>query len=327
MNQKEFGELIAKRRKEKNLTQSELAEKLGIASYKTISKWENGIYMPDISLLNDISQILDVSLYELLGGKNENKNDIDNILKNTIENVKFKNKKMNFLKIIIILLSILLIIMSTLLGIKILDDYRFFFTIRPENVKLEKFTKYYSYIDKDNFFTLKIKDKTNIGIEEDLCQKLPLYDTKNLSLVIPDKNKLTYLFGLKENDDGQSEQDINNSFHDNYYTKKSMFIISIAMFSHIANLKSIDFYYNDFEYRVTKELIEEYYDFIKDYYCDTKCEYWNYLLVNKDNIGEIMQKLDDKKFLDEFFLKSKIDISLEEKKENISWIFDIYEKN
>ena len=67
MNQDEFGKLIKEKRKEKGLTQSELAEKLNISSYKTISKWENGIYLPDISLLLEISEILDVSLYELLG--------------------------------------------------------------------------------------------------------------------------------------------------------------------------------------------------------------------------------------------------------------------
>ena len=66
MNQVEIGKLIKVKRKEKNLTQTELAEKVNISSYKTISKWENGIYMPDISLLIQLSEILDFSVYELL---------------------------------------------------------------------------------------------------------------------------------------------------------------------------------------------------------------------------------------------------------------------
>ena len=113
MNQKEFGELIKQKRKEKNLTQNELSEKLGLSSYKTISKWENGIYMPDISLLTSISEILDVSLYELLGGKeNMKKENVEEVLKNTINKASEKNKILSILKILIIILSIILITIS-----------------------------------------------------------------------------------------------------------------------------------------------------------------------------------------------------------------------
>lgn len=63
-----FGEFIAQLRKEKSLTQQELAEKLFISN-KAVSKWETGLSMPDISLLMPLSEILGVSVTELLEGK------------------------------------------------------------------------------------------------------------------------------------------------------------------------------------------------------------------------------------------------------------------
>ena len=68
MDQVKIGKFIAKCRKEKKLTQQELSEKLGVTD-KAISKWENGRGMPDISLLQQLIEILDISLNELLAGE------------------------------------------------------------------------------------------------------------------------------------------------------------------------------------------------------------------------------------------------------------------
>lgn len=68
MNQEKIGEFIAKKRKELNLTQKELADKLYVTD-KTISRWENGNYMPDLSNIIILSDILGVSTYELLLGE------------------------------------------------------------------------------------------------------------------------------------------------------------------------------------------------------------------------------------------------------------------
>ena len=65
MNQEKTGAFIAKRRKELNLTQKELADKLGITD-RAVSKWENGRCMPDLSLLQPLSRILKVSVNDLL---------------------------------------------------------------------------------------------------------------------------------------------------------------------------------------------------------------------------------------------------------------------
>jgi transcriptional regulator with XRE-family HTH domain len=68
MNQIKIGRFIAERRKKANLTQMQLAEKLGITD-KAISKWERGIAMPDTSVMLELCDILCVSVNELLSGE------------------------------------------------------------------------------------------------------------------------------------------------------------------------------------------------------------------------------------------------------------------
>ena len=107
MNQEHIGKFIAECRKEKNMTQSELAEKLNIST-NAVSKWERGLCLMDMSLLEPLSKILDVSINEILAGEKidnkrieekTNKN-ILNITKREIEN--FKAIKMGMLSIIIV---------------------------------------------------------------------------------------------------------------------------------------------------------------------------------------------------------------------------------
>ena len=63
MRQEKIGKFIAKCRKEKNLTQEQLADKLGI-TYKAVSKWECGNELPDVSLYETICNELDIYEYE-----------------------------------------------------------------------------------------------------------------------------------------------------------------------------------------------------------------------------------------------------------------------
>lgn len=68
MDQIKTGKFIATLRKEKELTQEQLGEKLGITN-KTISRWENGNYMPDIEMLSLLAKEFDVSINELISGE------------------------------------------------------------------------------------------------------------------------------------------------------------------------------------------------------------------------------------------------------------------
>lgn len=68
MDQIKSGRFIAQLRKQHNLTQEKLGEKLGVTN-KTISRWENGNYMPDIEMLQLLSREFGVSINELLSGE------------------------------------------------------------------------------------------------------------------------------------------------------------------------------------------------------------------------------------------------------------------
>ena len=68
MDQLKIGKFIAECRKQKNLTQMQLSEKLGITD-KAISKWERGMAMPDSSIMLELCDILGISVNELLNGE------------------------------------------------------------------------------------------------------------------------------------------------------------------------------------------------------------------------------------------------------------------
>ena len=72
MNQENIGKFIAECRKGKNMTQQELAEKVGVTD-RAISNWENGRRLPDLSLISLVANELDVSVAELLNGRKLNK--------------------------------------------------------------------------------------------------------------------------------------------------------------------------------------------------------------------------------------------------------------
>lgn len=97
MDKQKIGEFIARKRKEAGYTQKELAEKLMITD-RAISKWERGICCPDISLLSNLSKILNVSVNELLLGEDIKEFDLktsDDILVHSVQSYNALEKKKN----------------------------------------------------------------------------------------------------------------------------------------------------------------------------------------------------------------------------------------
>ena len=97
MDQIKIGKFIFNCRKEKGLTQEQLAEKLGVTS-KSISRWENGNTMPDYSLLKDICSELDINVNELLSGERIKENDYMNKAEENF--IMLKKKVDNTLKLL-----------------------------------------------------------------------------------------------------------------------------------------------------------------------------------------------------------------------------------
>lgn len=92
MDNVKIGKLIAECRKIKKMTQKELADKLGVTD-KSVSKWERGVCLPDVSLYMELCNILEISLNEFFLGERIEDNDFkkkadENLLK-VIENSSF----------------------------------------------------------------------------------------------------------------------------------------------------------------------------------------------------------------------------------------------
>jgi len=105
MNQEKIGNFILELRKEKNMTQQELADKIGVTD-KAISKWENGRGMPDLSLMKPLCRELDISINELISGERIDKKDYQEKLEENIMNtidysVQEQKKQTKVFKIIL----------------------------------------------------------------------------------------------------------------------------------------------------------------------------------------------------------------------------------
>ncbi len=93
MDQIKIGKFISLKRKEKNITQSELAEKLNITD-RAISKWENGVCLPDAGNMPTLCKILDITINDLFSGEVVDMKDNERKLEeNLFEMVKMKEQR------------------------------------------------------------------------------------------------------------------------------------------------------------------------------------------------------------------------------------------
>lgn len=107
MNQYNTGKFIAKKRKEKNLTQEQLAEKIGVSN-KTISKWETGKCMPDYGVVQSLCKELEITVAKLMDGEESEERSVRlyddeqimDLLRRTQELEKQKNQLYGILLIV-----------------------------------------------------------------------------------------------------------------------------------------------------------------------------------------------------------------------------------
>lgn len=158
INNERFGEFILELRKEKGLTQKELAEKLYISD-KAISKWERGLSMPDIALLIPLSQIFGVTTTEILSGKRIEKDrsltvgEVEALMNQTIhlskEEVLEQNKNKKNRKIIFF--SGLIIVILELIFVNLLGYTRdgFFINLLTVELLMLIFGVYFTFFAKE----------------------------------------------------------------------------------------------------------------------------------------------------------------------------------
>jgi len=95
MNQEKIGKFITKCRKDKNMTQSELAEKLGVTD-KSVGNWENGRNMPDLSLFKPLCDELEITVNDLISGEKINKDNYqEKFEENVVNAIDYSTKKIN----------------------------------------------------------------------------------------------------------------------------------------------------------------------------------------------------------------------------------------
>ena len=199
MNQEKIGKFIADCRKKKDITQRQFAEMLGVTD-KTVSRWENGHYLPDISLFNEICSILDIQVSELLCGEkikdNINKEEVDNTIVNlvNISNNEIKNKSKKIMIISAVIILFITIAFVSILYFKSINKNNRFITPNSDvsfptrYAQIEKeegwvctFTLEYLYQDLtipyyygytcDNLKYSKLSDYVMYGEEADLNGK------------------------------------------------------------------------------------------------------------------------------------------------------------
>lgn len=120
MDQIKIGKFISKSRKDKKLTQEQLAEKLGI-SKNAVSKWERGLNLPDVSIMQELCVLLNISLNELFAGEHLSENVIvEQSEKNIIDVLKVFKDKNNRYKFLIAISVVIIAILLVFLGRNIL---------------------------------------------------------------------------------------------------------------------------------------------------------------------------------------------------------------
>jgi len=125
MNQEKIGNFILELRKEKNMTQQELADRIGVTD-KAISKWENGRGMPDLSLMKPLCKELGITINELISGERIDKKEYQEKLEeNFLNTIDYSNKKIKRTnKIFKIFIGTIIIIITSLISMFFVDVRR-----------------------------------------------------------------------------------------------------------------------------------------------------------------------------------------------------------
>ena len=118
-----IGKYIAGKRKELGMTQRQLAEKVGMSD-KSVSKWERGVCLPDVSLYSDLCSVLGISINEFLAGEDIER---ENIIQKSEENIigvatdsKHKQKRLKLLVCVLLAISLIAVLV---IGVMLFRSY------------------------------------------------------------------------------------------------------------------------------------------------------------------------------------------------------------
>ena len=284
MDPKKTGTIILDARKKLNMTQKDLADKLYVSD-KAVSKWERGLCFPDISVLIPLTEILKISLYDLLRGERMNKVEVEETLKDTINysNSELKRKKKKYLTISSIIVGVIALV--SLITILFVDN---------NNGVVDT-------VDKDTIYDISYYTDYKTTIEsaesekiELIVMKMPLSWKERTFKIEEDTIKVNYAVSYK---------DVVKAYNSEQYVKLAMLDIASVMFTTISDVETIEVRFTDNRYSITRKVLLEAYEIAS---FDE--------VVEKDKWNDLVQKklINDEFVKDTFKLFKKGKVSKEE---------------
>jgi len=291
MDPMKTGIIISDARKKLKMTQKDLADKLYVSD-KAVSKWERGLCFPDISVLIPLTEILNISLYDLLRGEKVNKKEVEETIKNTINysnsEIKRNKKKYIIISSAVILIIVLISIVSLL------------FVSKNNDIG--------AIVDRDTIHDINYYSNYKTTIEntdgeklELIIMKLPLRWKERQFEAIDETLKINYNVSYK---------DVVKAYNDDNYVKEAMINIASVIFTTVSDVDSIEIRYTDYRYSISKEKLQKAYEISN----------FEEVIENDNWVKLVSKKLIDDEFVnDTFKLFEKSKVSKDElKKESVS---------
>ena len=290
MDPKKTGIIISDARKKLKITQKELADKLYVSD-KAVSKWERGLCFPDISVLIPLTEILNISLYDLLRGEKVNKKEVEETLKNTINysNSEIKRKKKKY--IIISSLIIFVIVLSSIISLALIRDNDISAIVDRDVIHtINYYSDYKTTLDNKNGEKLEL-----------IIMKLPLRWKERQFETEDNAIKINYSVSYK---------DVVKAYNDENYVKEALINIATVIFTTVSDVDTVEIKFSDYKYSISKEKLQKAYN-ISDF---------KEVIENDNWIKLVSKKLVNDEFVTEtfkLFKQSKVSKN-ELKKEPVS---------
>ena len=233
MDPKKTGTIISEARKNMNMTQKELADKLYVSD-KAVSKWERGLCFPDISVLIPLTEILNISLYDLLRGERMKKSEVEETLKNTISysNNELKRNKKKYT----IISSIIIV------GVVILSVLSLIFISKNNDIG--------GIVDRDTIYDISYYSEYVTSVEskdsekiELIIMKLPLSWKERTFVVEEDIIRINY---------DVSYNDVVKAYNDEHYVKNVMINNASILFTTVTDIEKVEIRFTDYRYTISK---------------------------------------------------------------------------
>ena len=290
MDPMKTGIIISDARKKLKMTQKDLADKLYVSD-KAVSKWERGLCFPDISVLIPLTEILNISLYDLLRGEKVNKKEVEETLKNTINysNSEINRKKKKYITISLIIIFIIVLI--SIMSVVFMSDNEIGAIVDRDTIHtINYYSEYKTTLDNTNGEKLEL-----------IIMKLPLRWKERQFEVSGDTIKINY---------GVSYKDVVKAYDDENYVKEAMINMASVIFTTVTDVDLVEIRYIDYRYSISREKLQEAYDISS----------FEEVIDNDNWIKLVTKKLIDDEFVNEtfkLFIKNKVSKD-ELKKEPVS---------